>query len=205
MSSIYHCHKWTALFRIQLSGWCLKSTRLEVFGVIVSPCSLEIWGKFSETCVWRAPIRMFSSKWFLSHWIASHHSLVAQMVTQLRRPRFDSWVGKIPWRREWLPIPVFLPGEFHEPRSLVGYSPRASKELDTTEQHTVLLDLVKVPFLISIICVSQKTLRNTYQSSSIIEGSESTSPHIYWVFSLCSLTYSIFVDVSLWKLHKSQM
>ena len=33
------------------------------------------------------------------------------------------WVGKIPWRREWLPTPVILPGEFHEQRSLVGYSP----------------------------------------------------------------------------------
>ena len=27
---------------------------------------------------------------------------------------FKSWVGKIPWRREWLPTPVFLPGNFHE-------------------------------------------------------------------------------------------
>ena len=29
------------------------------------------------------------------------------------RPGFDSWVGKIPWRRERLPTPVFWPGEFH--------------------------------------------------------------------------------------------
>ena len=33
-----------------------------------------------------------------------------------------SWVRKIPWRREWLPTPVFLLGESHEQRSLVGYS-----------------------------------------------------------------------------------
>ena len=32
-------------------------------------------------------------------------------------------VGKIPWRREWLPTPLFLTGKFHEQRSLVGYSP----------------------------------------------------------------------------------
>ena len=174
-----------------------------MFGVIVSPCSLEIWGKFSETCVWRAPIRMFSSKWCLCHWLASHHSLVTQKVMQHRRPRFDSWVGKIPWRREWLPIPVFLPGEFHRQRSLAGYSPRTSKELDTTEQLTHCPTWLSQSslFEISIICVSQKTLRSTYQSSSIIEGSESTSPHIYWVLSLCSLAYSIF----LIKLHKSQM
>ena len=29
---------------------------------------------------------------------------------------------KIPWRREWLPTSVFLSGEFHGQRSLVGYS-----------------------------------------------------------------------------------
>ena len=31
--------------------------------------------------------------------------------------------GKIPWRRTWLPTPVFLPGEFHRQRSLAGYNP----------------------------------------------------------------------------------
>ena len=53
------------------------------------------------------------------------------MVTNLpamRRPVFNPWVGKIPWRREWLPTPIFFPGEFHGPRSLVGYSPRGRKE-----------------------------------------------------------------------------
>ena len=39
-----------------------------------------------------------------------------------RRPGFDPWVGKIPWRRAWQPTPVFLPGESHGQRSLVGYS-----------------------------------------------------------------------------------
>ena len=32
----------------------------------------------------------------------------------------DPYVGKISWRREWLPTPVFLPGEFHAQRSPVG-------------------------------------------------------------------------------------
>ena len=36
--------------------------------------------------------------------------------------QFDSWVGKIPRRREWLPTPVFWPGESHGLRSLAGYS-----------------------------------------------------------------------------------
>ena len=30
------------------------------------------------------------------------------------------WVGKSPWRREWLPTPVFWPGQFHGQKSLVG-------------------------------------------------------------------------------------
>jgi len=40
-----------------------------------------------------------------------------------RRCSFDPWVGKIPWRRAWLPNPVFLPGESHGQRSLDSYSP----------------------------------------------------------------------------------
>ena len=53
-----------------------------------------------------------------------------------RRPRFNPWIGNIPWRREWLPTPVFLLGEFNGQRSLVGYSPWGCKESDTTEQLT---------------------------------------------------------------------
>jgi len=44
-------------------------------------------------------------------------------------PGFDPWVGKIPWRRERLPTPVFWPGEYHG-----LYSPWGHKELDTTER-----------------------------------------------------------------------
>ena len=47
--------------------------------------------------------------------------------------RFNPWVRKVPRRREWLPTPVFWPGEFHGQRSLVGYSPWGCKESDTTE------------------------------------------------------------------------
>ena len=47
---------------------------------------------------------------------------------------FDPWVGKRPWRKEWLPTLVFLPGEFQGQRSLGGYSPWGCKELDKTEE-----------------------------------------------------------------------
>ena len=44
-----------------------------------------------------------------------------------------SWVQKIPWRRAGQPTPVFLPGESHGQRSLVGYSPQGPKDPVTTE------------------------------------------------------------------------
>ena len=52
---------------------------------------------------------------------------------QCRRPGFNPWVRKIPWRRKWQPTPVLLPGKSQGQRSLVGYSPWGRKESDTTE------------------------------------------------------------------------
>ena len=50
-----------------------------------------------------------------------------------RRVRHDratslSFFTLMHWKRTWLPTPVFLPGEFHGQRSLVGYSPWGHKE-----------------------------------------------------------------------------
>ena len=53
--------------------------------------------------------------------------------SRFKRRRFNPWVGKIPWRRAWQFTPVFLPGESHGQRSLVGYSPWGCKESDSTE------------------------------------------------------------------------
>ena len=65
-------------------------------------------------------------------------SLVAQMVKNLPAMQETQvlypWIGKIPWRRTQQPTPVFLPGESHRQRSLVGYSPWGCKELDMTER-----------------------------------------------------------------------
>ena len=53
-------------------------------------------------------------------------------------------LGELPWRREWQPTPVFLPGEFHGQRSLAGYSPWGRKESDTTEPVTHTGELPRV-------------------------------------------------------------
>ena len=50
-----------------------------------------------------------------------------RICLQCRRPRFDSWVGKIPWRSKRQPTPVFLSVESHGQRSLAGYSPWGCK------------------------------------------------------------------------------
>ena len=49
------------------------------------------------------------------HWVARSRTQLSDW-TELKlvmRPRFDPWIKKIPWKREQLPIPVFLPGESH--------------------------------------------------------------------------------------------
>ena len=54
-----------------------------------------------------------------------------ELTCQCRRPEFDPWVRKIPWRRT--PTLVFLPEKFHTQGSLVGYSPWGCEESDRTE------------------------------------------------------------------------
>ena len=44
-----------------------------------------------------------------------------------------SWVRKIPWRRKWQPMPVFLPEKSHGQKSLAGCGPEVCRESDTAE------------------------------------------------------------------------
>ena len=66
---------------------------------------------------------------WLSWWLR-----LESVCLQWGRPGFNPWVGKIPWRRKWVPTPVLLPGKSHGWRSMVGHSPWGHKESDTTEQ-----------------------------------------------------------------------
>ena len=74
-----------------------------------------------------------------------------------RRPEFDPWVEKIPWRREWLPTLIFLPGKLRGQRNLVGYSVGGPKELDTTEKLTLShfnMFIIYLYFLVIYLLVS---------------------------------------------------
>ena len=80
-------------------------------------------------------------------------SLGAQMVKNLpamEESGFNPWFRKILWSRKWQLIPVFLPGESHEQRSLVGYSPWEHRESDTTEH----ISLSRWFLVIVLICIS---------------------------------------------------
>ena len=93
----------------------------------------------------------------------------------MRETWVQSWVGKIPWRRERLPTPVFHPGEFYG-----LYSPWGRKESDTTER----LSLSSHEF--SSVIQSCLTLCNCIDCS--MPGLpvhhqllEATQTHIHWV------------------------
>ena len=85
-------------------------------------CKRQCWGGLCPCLNIPHPLRNFPS------------GSCGKVCLQCRRPRFDPWIGKSPWRRKWQPTPVSLPGKFHGQRSLAGYSPRCRKESDTTGQ-----------------------------------------------------------------------
>ena len=86
-------------------------------------CDLPEWkGIRKTTCI-------YTYNWGLPWWIRWW-----RIYLQCRRPRFNPWVKKIPWRRKWLPTLVFLPGESHGQRSLVCYSPRGCKDSYMSER-----------------------------------------------------------------------
>ena len=84
--------------------------------------------------LWNMTLKWNTLKWVsgLPRWLSGKES--AYQCRRHRRWDLDSWVGKIPWKRKWQPIPVFLPEKSHGQRSLEGYSPWSNKQLDATYQ-----------------------------------------------------------------------
>ena len=84
-----------------------------------------------------SPRLLFSEEDFSTPLPSVRTSLVVQTVKNppaMRETRVWSLGREDPLEKEWLPTPVFLPGEFHGQRSLVSYSPRGCKESDVTER-----------------------------------------------------------------------
>ena len=102
--------------------------------------------------------------WLEEKEIATHSSTLAWKIPWMEEPRRlqlmglqrvgHNWVTSFYssvflssfWRRKWQPIPVFLPGESHGQRGLVGYSLWGCKESDMTNQltHTHTITILKI-------------------------------------------------------------
>ena len=87
-------------------------------------------------------ILTLTSPWVLPWWLRWW-----RICLQCRRPMFDPWIRKTPWKRKWQPTSVFLPRKSHEQRSLEGYSPQSHKNRtwlndQTTAMKICLTDLL---------------------------------------------------------------
>ena len=74
-------------------------------------------------------------------------NLPTMQETRVRSLGQEDW--KIPWRRDWQPTPVFLPGKSHGQRSLAGYDPHGVAESDTTEWLTLSSQIITHIILVS--------------------------------------------------------
>ena len=106
----------------------------DLFDLVIY-CTKNTGPMEQENCFWY--IKIPEAKESLSceltlvicSWILPGSSDGKESACQCRRPGFNPWVKKIPWRTEWNPTPVFLPGKFHGHRSLVAYRPWGHKRI----------------------------------------------------------------------------
>ena len=99
-------------------------------GHVLSPCLFNLYAEYN---MWNARLKHKLESRFQGE-ISITSDMFPLWLSWLRiclqcgRPGFNPWFGKIPWRRESLPTPVFWPGEFHGIYSSWGH-----KESDVTE------------------------------------------------------------------------
>ena len=118
-------------------------------GAANSRCKTVTWVCFSisETLLWQKDLSLTASSLCLNSGNKNQEtpngllwwSRLYRTWLQCGRPGFYPWIRKIPWRRKQQPTPVFLSGESHGQRSLVGYSPWGHKESDRMEQLSLSL------------------------------------------------------------------
>ena len=112
-----------------------------------------------------------------------------RICLQCRRRGFDSWIGKIPWRRKWEPTPV-LTWRIHGQRSLAHYRPWGCKELDTTEW-LIYINIITT-FLYHFFQSQKYAIYLLYPMKMIF--SKYSKNH----FSLCSVTQIYHESINSW-------
>ena len=125
------------------------------------------WQCFILFYEWVSNIPLYWFPWWLSD---------EESAYQCRRHGFDSWVRKIPWRREWQPTPGFLPRKSHGQRSLTDCSPwdhqRVRHNLATKQQQaTDILWYIPKYVYVYFICVNSIFLLGVQNYSLLPEVS----------------------------------
>ena len=113
----------------------------------------------------------------------------------MQETRVQSLGQEIPWRRQWQPTPVFLPGKFHGQRSLVGYSLCGCKELDMTKWLTLSLSPIYISFA--------DTASDSPQEYHFVMLSHINSCHFYISFGLQIATSRIHVECRIIIWHRN--
>ena len=124
-------------------------------------CKLKIWKAYSKKSIKQDIYWIYP--WQYSMWDANTNLMQShpekrgayclgsslwwltwrRICLPCRRPGFDPWVRKIPWRREWQPTLVFSPGKSHGRRSLTGYSLWGHKSWTRLSCYTTTLIIEK--------------------------------------------------------------
>ena len=104
-----------------------------------------------------------------------------RICLQCQRPRFDSWVSKIPRRRKWHPTPIFLSGESHGQRSLADYSPlglqRVKHDWATDTCFCLAFDFVMIHYkMLNKYWVAHCTCRRTWELGFKVSPNNQTTP-----------------------------
>ena len=169
---------WVPKCQTWLSNWTELKIKSLTWTILTFPLRIFLGGR--GLCGYFGGgtyVKLLGSNWgpsvkgWLPYWLRW-----LRISLQCRRPWFNLWVGEIP--EEWLPIPVFLPGESHGQRRLVGYSSWGCKDSDMTEQLTF-----------SLLCKYNFSLPKLKQFTSIIP--------VFWIGSH-SLSLPPFHSHSLW-------
>jgi len=107
--------------------WEVASIKLEPCGPVVRTLAItndtlgSLVGKVrSLTSGGQRMRKSLGLPWWLRHF---------RICLRCRRPRFNPWVGKIPWRKKWPPTPVFLPGEPPRPEEPGGLQSMGSQRI----------------------------------------------------------------------------
>ena len=130
--------------------------------------SLVLPGESYGQRTWKATVHRVAKSWTWLNWLIMHARMQGRMYfstlspairgfpggaggkeyawkcRRQKRRGLNPWVGMIPWRRAWQPTKVFLLGESHGQRSLVGYSLQSCKDSDmikwtSMHSHTTIL------------------------------------------------------------------